>query len=92
MTFMFSFGGSMLTLQGPFLLKAAGLMAASGQSAALVTGAIASAAYGPLRRRFNHTALILITSFSMSVGLAIGGLNSYNARLIVLSYAITGIG
>jgi MFS family permease len=96
MTFFFSFGNSMLTLQGPFLLKAAGLMAASGQSAALVTaivtGAIASAAYGPLRLRFNHTTLILITSFSMSIGLAVSGLNSYDARLIVLSYAITGIG
>jgi len=96
MTFIFAFGSTMLILQGPFLLKAAGLTAASGQGAALVTaivmGAIASAAYGPLRRRFNHTALILITSLSMSVGLAVGGIYSYDVRLIVLSYAITGIG
>jgi MFS family permease len=86
----------MRILQGPFLLKAAGLSDASGQSAALVaaivTGALASAAYGPLRRRFNHTGLILITSFSMTVGLAVGGIYSYDVRWIVLGYAITGIG
>jgi MFS family permease len=77
MTFFFAFGTAMLILQGPFLLKAAGLAGAAGQGAALVaaivTGALASAAYGRLRRRFNHTALILITSFSMSLGLVLSG-------------------
>jgi MFS family permease len=96
MTFIFAFGTAMLILQGPFLLKAAGLAGAAGQGAALVaaivTGALASAAYGRLRRHFHHTALILITSFSMSLGLVLSGAYSDDVRLIVLSYAITGIG
>jgi MFS family permease len=96
LTFILALGPTMPVLQGPFLLAAAGITGAADRAMVLVvtivSGAFASAAYGRLRRRLKNSTLILITGFSMGIGIALSGIGAKDIGFIALSYMVTGIG
>ena len=96
LSFLLAFGAAVPALQGPFLLSGAGVASSSARGLILVvtivTGALASAAYAALRKRLHHSTLILVSSLSMGMGIALTGIRSGDIGLIVVGYIICGIG
>jgi DHA1 family multidrug resistance protein B-like MFS transporter len=96
LSFLLAFGAAVPALQGPFLLSGAGVASSSARGLILVvtivTGALASAAYAALRKRLHHSTLILVSSLSMGIGIALTGIRSGDIGLIVVGYIICGIG
>lgn len=94
--FLFAFGATVPVLQGPFLLSGAGVTSATTRgvivAVMIVTGAVASAAYGALRKRLPQYPLILVTGLSLGVGITCSGICYGDAGLIAGCYFICGVG
>jgi MFS family permease len=96
LAFLLAFGASMPTMQGPFLLAGAGVSSSASRSlileAMIITGALASASYAPLRGHLRHSTLIVASSLSMGLGTILTGIHASNLDVIAAGYIVSGIG
>jgi MFS family permease len=94
--FLLAYGATVPVLQGPFLLSSAGVTSAAARgvivAVMIVTGAVASAAYGVLRKRLHQYPLILVTSLSLGIGITCSALCYGDVGLIAACYLICGVG
>jgi MFS family permease len=96
LAFLLAFGATMPTMQGPFLLIRAGVVSSAWRGtileAMIITGAVASALYAPLRRHMRHSTLIIASGVSMGLGTILTGMDGDNINLITAGYVMTGFG
>jgi MFS family permease len=94
--FLLAYGATVPVMQGPFLLSSTGVTSAAARGVMVAvmigTGAVASAAYGVLRKRLHQRSLILVTSLSLGIGITCSALCYGDVSLIAVCYLICGVG